>query len=118
MLWNAVICGPKETPFEDGTFKLNIQFSEEHPKKAPVVKFLTKIFHPNIFEEDGQVGLDSHWSPAFDISTILVSIQSLLREPNLISPPANKLAARLLRENKREYLKRVKLCVNHSWSDN
>ena len=81
------------------------------------MKFLSKMFHPNIFEEDGQVGLDTHWSPAFGISTILVSIQSLLRDPNLISLPANKLAGQLLRENKREYLKRVKLCVELSWSD-
>ena len=55
LLWNAVICGPNETPFEDGTFKLNLQFSEEYPKRPPVVKFLSKMFHPNIFEEDGQL---------------------------------------------------------------
>ena len=63
MLWNAVICGPKETPFEDGTFKLTIEFSEEYPFKPPEVKFVSKMFHPNIFEEDGQV--DTHWSPAY-----------------------------------------------------
>ena len=109
LLWNALICGTNETPVEDGTFKLTIQFNEEYPKEPPVVKFLSKMFHPNIVEEDGQVGLDIYWLPAFGISTILVSIQSLLRDPNLIGLPANKLAGQLLRENKREYLKRVKL---------
>ena len=119
MLWNAVICGPNETPFEDGTFKLTLEFSEKYPFKPPAVKFVSKMFHPNIFEEDGWVGLDilrSNWSPAFNVSSILLSIQSLLGDPNpdLV---ANKLAGRLFRENQLEYLKKVKKCVEQSWSD-
>lgn len=58
MLWNAVIFGPAETPFEDGLFfaialmflgifKLVIEFTEEYPNKAPKVRFISKIFHPN-----------------------------------------------------------------------
>ena len=38
---------PKDTPFEDGTFKLTMQFSEEYPNKAPTVRFVSKMFHPN-----------------------------------------------------------------------
>jgi hypothetical protein len=38
MLWNAVIFGPHETPFEDGTFKLTIEFTEEYPNKPPTVR--------------------------------------------------------------------------------
>ena len=45
LLWDAVICGPNETPFEDGTFKLALQFSEEYLNKPPVVRFLSKMFH-------------------------------------------------------------------------
>ena len=47
MLWNAVIFGPRDTPFEDGTFKLTLEFTEEYPNKAPVVRFASKMFHPN-----------------------------------------------------------------------
>ena len=114
-IWKAVICGPDETPFEDGIFKLTLQFSEEYPNEPPMVKFLSKMFHPNISEKDGQI--DIHWSPAYNVSAILVSTQSLLSSPDL-SHPVNRLAGQLLRENNCEYLKRVKLCVNHSWSDN
>ena len=57
MLWNAVIFGPHDTPFEDGTFKLTMEFSEEYPNKPPVVKFLSKMFHPNIYA-DGGICLD------------------------------------------------------------
>merc|ERR1711974_256074 len=107
LLWNAVICGPKETPFEDGTFKLTLQFSEDYPNRPPVIRFLSKMFHPNIFKEEGQVGLDLHWSPAYDVSAILVSIQYLLGNPEVGNLPANGLAGQLFQENKREYLKRV-----------
>ena len=47
MLWNAVIFGPEDTPWEGGTFKLQLQFSEDYPNKAPKVRFLSKMFHPN-----------------------------------------------------------------------
>ena len=39
MLWNAVIFGPHDTPFEDGTFKLTIEFTEEYPNKPPTVRY-------------------------------------------------------------------------------
>jgi len=49
MLWNAVIFGPHDTPFEDGTFKLTIEFTEEYPNKPPTVRFVSKMFHPNVY---------------------------------------------------------------------
>ena len=119
-LWNAVICGPNQTPFEDGTFKLTLEFSDRYPHRPPVVKFLSKMFHPNIFEEDGRVGLDilknSKWSPALNVSAVLVSIQSLLSDPNP-DRVANELAGRLFEKNPAEYLKKVRECVEQSLSD-
>ena len=118
MKWNAVIFGPSETPFEEGTFKLMLEFSEDYPNKSPVVKFQSRMFHPNIYS-DGSICLDilqSRWSPTYDVSAILTSIQSLLSDPNPNSP-ANSLAAQLYKENKREYEKRVKSCVEQSWEE-
>ena len=46
-LWKAVIFGPEDTPWEGGTFRLTLEFTNEYPTKPPVVKFVTKIFHPN-----------------------------------------------------------------------
>ena len=40
-------CRPHDTPFEDGTFKLTIEFTEEYPNKPPTVRFVSKMFHPN-----------------------------------------------------------------------
>ena len=80
MTWNAVIFGPADTPFEEGAFKLSLEFTEEYPNKSPTVKFQTGMFHPNIYP-DGAICLDilqSRWSPTYDVSAILTSIQSLV----------------------------------------
>jgi len=118
LAWQAVIFGPDDTPWEGGTFKLMLEFTEDYPNKAPTVKFLTKMFHPNIYN-DGQICLDilqNQWSPIYDISAILTSIQSLLCDPNPASP-ANSEASRLYSENRREYNRRVRDIVEQSWVD-
>ena len=120
LLWDAVICGPFDTPFDGGKFKLTIQFSEDHPYKPPVIKFVSKMFHPNIFERDGKVNLDilsiRNWTPALTVSSLLISIQSLLDDPNP-HESANRIAGDLFLTNKPEYLKEVRKCVERSWDD-
>jgi len=74
------------------------------------------MFHPNVYA-DGGICLDilqNRWSPTYDVSAILTSIQSLLDEPNPNSP-ANSVAAQLYQENRREYEKRVASIVEQSW---
>ncbi|KAH6801187.1 ubiquiting-conjugating enzyme 2 [Perilla frutescens var. hirtella] len=108
MLWNAVIFGPDDTPWDGGTFKLTLQFSEDYPNKPPTVRFVSRMFHPNIYA-DGSICLDilqNQWSPIYDVAAILTSIQSLLCDPNPNSP-ANSEAARMFSENKREYNRRA-----------
>jgi hypothetical protein len=73
-----------DTPFEDGTFRLILTFDESYPNKPPVVKFLSKMFHPNVYA-NGELCLDilqNRWSPTYDVAAILTSIQSLLHDPN------------------------------------
>uniref|UniRef100_A0A8C4SEE9 Ubiquitin-conjugating enzyme E2B (RAD6 homolog) n=1 Tax=Erpetoichthys calabaricus TaxID=27687 RepID=A0A8C4SEE9_ERPCA len=119
MVWNAsllLFCLPFSPIL--GTFKLVIEFSEEYPNKPPTVRFISKMFHPNVYA-DGSICLDilqNRWSPTYDVSSILTSIQSLLDEPNPNSP-ANSQAAQLYQENKREYEKRVSAIVEQSWND-
>ncbi|KAF9954461.1 Ubiquitin-conjugating enzyme E2 2, partial [Modicella reniformis] len=105
-----------DTPFEDGTFKLLLQFDETYPNKPPTVKFVSKMFHPNVYA-NGELCLDilqNRWSPTYDVAAILTSIQSLLHDPNPNSP-ANAEAANLYRENKKEYTRRVREIVEASW---
>ena len=77
-----------DTPFEDGTFKLLLTFDESYPTKPPTVKFLSRMFHPNVYA-NGELCLDilqNRWSPTYDVAAILTSIQSLLHDPNPNSP--------------------------------
>jgi len=116
MVWNALIFGPQETPFEDGTFKLKLVFTEEYPNRPPNVKFVSDMFHPNVYA-DGSICIDilqNRWSPTYDVSSILTSIQSLLDEPNPNSP-ANNCAALLYTDNRREYEKKILKIVEMSW---
>ena len=74
--WEAIIFGPEDSIWEGGIFKLHLEFSEDYPNKPPKVKFLTNMFHPNIYK-DGGICLDilsTMWSPVYDVSSILTSI--------------------------------------------
>ena len=55
--WEAIIFGPEDTIWEGGIFMLTLEFSEEYPNKPPKVKFTSKMFHPNIYN-DGSICLD------------------------------------------------------------
>ena len=79
-----------------------MEFTEEYPNKPPSVKFLSKIFHPNVYAT-GKICLDilqNQWSPIYDIAAILTSIQSLLSDPNPTSP-ANAEASQLFEKDRR-----------------
>ncbi|KAJ5679937.1 ubiquitin-conjugating enzyme E2 2 [Penicillium macrosclerotiorum] len=115
---NAVIIGPADTPFEDGTFRLVMNFEEQYPNKPPGVKFISQMFHPNVYGT-GELCLDilqNRWSPTYDVAAILTSIQSLLNDPNT-SSPANVEASNLYKDNRKEYIKRVRETVEKSWED-
>lgn len=100
------------------SIQLVMQFEEAYPNKPPGVKFVSTMFHPNVYGT-GELCLDilqNRWSPTYDVAAILTSIQSLLNDPNT-SSPANVEASNLYKENRREYNKRVKETVEKSWED-
>ncbi|XP_022915102.1 uncharacterized protein [Onthophagus taurus] len=81
--WQATIIGSEGSCYEGGTFFLYIQIPCTYPMSPPRVRFLTKIFHPNI-SRHGDIGIDSintNWSLALTISKVLISIQSILTDP-------------------------------------
>eukprot|EP00043_Microstomoeca_roanoka_P025864 m.10132 g.10132 ORF g.10132 m.10132 type:complete len:156 (+) comp5933_c0_seq1:240-707(+) len=86
--WKATIVGAEGTAYASLKYKLTIKFPTEYPYSAPVVTFDTPCFHPNV-DNHGNICLDilkDKWSPSYDIRTVLLSIQSLLGDPNVDSP--------------------------------
>ncbi|KZS89107.1 ubiquitin-conjugating enzyme [Sistotremastrum niveocremeum HHB9708] len=92
--FDVAITGPEGSPFEGGIFKLELFLPEEYPMSPPKVRFLTKIYHPNI-DKLGRICLDilkEKWSPALQIRTVLLSVQALLSSPNPDDPLATDVA--------------------------
>lgn len=112
--WQATIMGPPDSPFQGGVFFLKIHFPTDYPFKPPKIQFVTKIYHPNI-NANGAICLDilkDQWSPALTISKVLLSICSLLTDPNPDDPLVPEIAhiyktnRALYESNAREWTKK------------
>ena len=89
--WNATLAGPTATPYENLTFKLTLSYPSNYPYAPPEVLFKTPIYHPNV-DMSGRICLDilkpagqgkeGAWSAVLNTGSVLLSIQSLLGEPN------------------------------------
>ena len=116
--WKATIMGPEGSPYAGGLFFLKVQFPPDYPFKPPRMQFVTKIFHPNINSNGGiclDILKDSAWSPALTISKVLLSVCSLLTDPNCASP-ANPEAAQLYQTDTKGYNRRVRKIAEKSIS--
>ncbi|CAD7695636.1 unnamed protein product [Ostreobium quekettii] len=85
--------GPKDTPYEGGLFDVDIQLDNQYPFVPPKMRFLTKVWHPNISSQNGAICLDilkDQWSPALTIKTALLSLQALLSSPQADDPQVSK----------------------------
>jgi len=86
--------GPEDSPFSGGVFFLDIHFPADYPFKPPKIVFQTKVYHPNI-NKNGSICLDilkDQWSPALTLSRVLLSISSLLTDPNPDDPLVPEIA--------------------------
>lgn len=115
--WDCFITGPQGTCFENGVFTAKLTFSEDYPLSPPKMKFTCDIFHPNIYSDgrvcisilhapgDDPMGYETsaeRWSPVQSVEKILISVVSMLAEPNDESP-ANVNAAKMWREDRQQF---------------
>ena len=119
--WEFSIIGPHDSPYEGGIYNGIIEFPSTYPTNPPKVQFKSKLFHPNVYV-DGKLcisilheGNDTtgyeheieRWRPIQNVRTIFLSIISLLNDPNPESA-ANIDAAKMLRENREGYYKKIR----------
>ncbi|PHJ22023.1 ubiquitin-conjugating enzyme subfamily protein [Cystoisospora suis] len=109
--WEGFLDGPSGTPYEGGKFKLDILIPPDYPYNPPKMKFITKIWHPNISSQTGAICLDilkNEWSPALTIRTALLSIQAMLADP-VPTDPQDAEVAKMMMENHPLFLQTAKL---------
>ncbi|KJE95386.1 ubiquitin-conjugating enzyme E2 [Capsaspora owczarzaki ATCC 30864] len=126
--WEVMIIGPPDTLYEGGFFKAHLIFPREYPHRPPKMTFISEIWHPNVHHngdvcisilhepgEDkyGYEKASERWLPVHTVETILLSVISILSDPNDESP-ANIDAAKEWRENRDAFRKKVQRCVRKS----
>ncbi|KAF5843812.1 ubiquitin conjugating enzyme [Dunaliella salina] len=95
--------GPKDTPYEGGRYEVDINLDEQYPFVPPKMRFVTKVWHPNISSANGAICLDvlkDQWSPALTIKTALLSLQALLSSPQPDDPQDAVVAKQYLDDRK------------------
>lgn len=128
--WEAMIQGPEGTPYEGGVFPAILRFPKDYPLNPPKMKFDVPggLWHPNVYA-NGEVCISilhppgddpnhyesasERWSPIQSVEKILISVMSMLAEPNDESP-ANVEAAKMWRERRLEFEKKVREGVRRS----
>ncbi|POR33760.1 Ubiquitin-conjugating enzyme E2-18 kDa [Tolypocladium paradoxum] len=120
--WECLIQGPEGTPFEGGVFPAELKFPKDYPLAPPSMKFLADVWHPNVYpsglvcisilhppgdDPNHYEHASERWSPIQSVEKILISVMSMLAEPNDESP-ANVEAAKMWRERRSEYENKVR----------
>jgi ubiquitin-conjugating enzyme E2 G2 len=122
LYWEALIHGPEGTPFEGGVFAAELKFPKDYPLAPPSMRFLGEVWHPNVYpsglvcisilhppgdDPNHYEQASERWSPIQSVEKILLSVMSMLAEPNDESP-ANVEAAKMWREQRPVYERRVR----------
>jgi ubiquitin-conjugating enzyme E2 G1 len=127
--WEILIMGPDGTLYEGGFFKARLVFPPDFPNMPPTMTFLSPMWHPNVYEDgkvcisilhppgedamNAQESAEERWRPILGVEAILMSVISMLNDPNDESP-ANIDAAKQWRGDREAFKKRVRQCVRKS----
>lgn len=127
--WEILIMGPDGTLYEGGFFKARLVFPKDFPNMPPTMTFVSEMWHPNVYEDgkvcisilhppgedamNSQESADERWRPILGVEQILMSVISMLNDPNDESP-ANLDAAVMWRNDREAFKKKVRQVVRKS----
>jgi peroxin-4 len=87
--WKAILKGPPDTPYVGGKYEMILRIPSDYPMAAPTASFVTKVFHPNVNFQSGEICVDilkTGWTPAWTLNSVCRAILSLLSNPEADSP--------------------------------
>jgi len=127
--WELLLMGPDGTYYEGGFFKARLVFPPDFPNMPPTMTFISEMWHPNVYEDgrvcisilhppgedelNSQESADERWRPILGVEQILVSVISMLSDPNDESP-ANLDAAVMWRNDRAAFKKKIRQVVRKS----
>lgn len=128
--WKVYIAGPTETDYEGGTFQAVMSFPGDYPISPPTLRFVSDFWHPNVYPNglvcisilhtpdpmNPEERAEETWRPIQTVESVLVSVCSMLSDPNF-SSPANVDASVELRKNPAAYKKKIRKLVDKSAAD-
>ncbi|KAJ8947879.1 hypothetical protein NQ318_010025 [Aromia moschata] len=108
------IVGPDDTPYKNGVFTLEVLVPERYPFVPPSIKFITKVYHPNI-DDNGRICLDlikmppaGRWKPTIGVEGLLIAVRMLLETPNPEDPLMADIAEEF-KNHKDDYVRKAKM---------
>jgi Ubiquitin-protein ligase len=99
--WDVLLQGPQGTPYEGGTFLVKMKFPDNYPFKPPKATFATKIYHPSIKKDTGEICKDIYeegWVPTKTIKQVIDVLKSMLMAPNTDTPLETDIAQEYLKD--------------------
>ena len=127
--WDVWLLGPKDTAYETGIFRAQLNFTDEFPMKPPEMKFVSEFWHPNVYsngtvcisilhppgtdEMNSSETAQMRWTPVQSLEKVLLSVISMIADPDPTESgaPANVDALVEWRKNRDAYTKRVRKLV-------
>jgi ubiquitin-conjugating enzyme E2 D/E len=100
--WECTLAGPSESPYAGGKFILRLEFPAQYPFKPPKLVFGTKVYHPSVMLESGEIcgAVLGNWGPTLNAEHCLLTVISLLRDPQPDHPLEEEIAQQLANKPK------------------
>uniref|UniRef100_A0A7S4JR19 UBC core domain-containing protein n=1 Tax=Odontella aurita TaxID=265563 RepID=A0A7S4JR19_9STRA len=107
--WEARLSGPSGTPYAGGTFVVDLDFPAQYPFKAPKIRFVTPVYHPNVKTDTGEICgdlIEENWGPTLNVRHCAGVLRGVLESPEPDHPLEPEIASQM-RERPGEFEKAV-----------